>query len=174
MLKERIRTVLRLKPGLPPFRLLDAVRVVAICLCCTLPVLAIFGQVRSAVFAADDPFVGTWVNHEVDAGSRFDTSRWVFEPNGHVFQYRHIADTDPVCEEWKTVEKRWVDAQGWHQYRLHFVSWTLPPTGSKIEGTCRVRISPDGKTKEWVWAVYGCPEEITPLGPGYGIAYRED
>ena len=174
MLKGRIRTVLRLKPGQPRFRLLDAARVVAICLCCMLPVLAVFGQVQSRVLAADDPLVGTWVNYEVDAGTRFDVAKSVVEPNGHVLQYRHIADTDPVVEMWKSVEKAWVDAQGWHQYQLRTVGWDLPRQNAKAEGYVRERISPDGKTSEWVWGQYSYPEEITPLGPSYGIAYRQE
>ena len=174
MLMDRIRNVLELKPGRRPFRFLDAAKVIAVCLCGLVPVLVVFGQAQSFVFPKGDPFPGTWVNREVDTGTRFDFAKGVVEPNGHVFEYRHIVDTSPISEEWKTVEKAWVDAKGWHQYRIRFVGWKYPGSSGKIEGWTRVRISPDGNTREWVWGQYNCPDEITPLGPGYGIAYRQE
>lgn len=173
MLRDRIRRVLELKPPRRPFRFRDTAKVIAVCMCALVPVLVVFGQVQPLILPRDDPFFGTWIT-PVEEGNRYEAAKVVFEPNGHVFQYRKATDTKPCGEEWKTVVKAWVDAQGWHQYRIRFVSWVYPRRGAKTEGYSRVRISPDGKTREWVWAEQYCPDEITPLGPGYGTSYRQE
>ena len=97
----------------------------------------------------------------------------IIRPDGHEYDYRHIADKDPFQECWDTVQKAWVDSAGWHQYQVKIITWAYPSMGGKYGGFVRMKISPDGDTSEAVFAQYGYPEEISPLGPGYRIAYRQ-
>ena len=173
MLRERIRSVLSLARGRRQFGFRDAAKVVVICLCCLAPVLAVFGRAQSLALPRNDPLFGTWVNAEYDASERFTFAKFVIWLDGHEYDYRHIAETEPVQECWNTLEKAWVDAAGWHQYEIKVISWNYPRGGAKKEIFKRTRISPDGGMRECVSAQYGYPEEVTPLGPCYGIAYRQ-
>jgi hypothetical protein len=169
MIRDRITRLLALRPARRPFRLRDAAKVILLCLCCLAPVLAVFGQAQSQPLPKDDPLFGTWVNAQCDTSKRFATAKTVVKPDGHEFDYRHIADTQPFGECWDTVEKKWVDSTGWHWYRFKVV------LGGKLgncEGFSLARISPDGGTIETVLAQYGYPEDVSPLGPSYEIAYR--
>jgi hypothetical protein len=172
MLIQRISAIITLKPARRSFGLRDAARVIVVCLCCLLPVLAVFGTAQSLPLAKDDPFFGTWVNEDYDTSELFEIGKFVIMPDGHEFDYRHIADAQPVQECWFTVEKTWVEA-GSRRYRARFVCWTYPSRAGKNEGFMCARISADGSTFECVFAQYGYPDEIAPLGPGYGIAYRQ-
>ncbi len=173
MLKDRIRKILTLRRGPRPFAPGDAAKVLAICLCCLVPVLAVFGQAESMAIPKNDPLFGTWINREYDESRLFSCARWNITADGHEYHYRHIIDTHPVEECWYTVEKAWIDAAGGHQYKSKVVDWTYPGRAGKYEGFLRVRISPDGNTFESVFAQYGYPEEVTGLGPCYAIGYRQ-
>ena len=140
MIRSRISRLLALRPGRRLFRLRDAARVMAICLCCLVPVLAVFAQAQSQALPKDDPLFGAWENREYDASSRFDCAKWVIELDGHETDYRHLADTRPAWECWNTVEKRWIDEAGRHWYHLKVVAQR-----GVFEGFTLARISADGQ-----------------------------
>ncbi len=174
MIAQRIRSVLRLRPGRRPFRRWHAVVVVAIALCCLAPVLAVFGAAGSSGLPADDPLFGTWVNEQYDASPPHLSciARAVITADGHELDYRLISDTEPLSEWWNTVEQAWVEA-GVHWYRIRTVGWAYPSRAGKVEGYSVTRVSADGSTLESVWAQYGYPDSLGSLGPGYGIMYRQ-
>jgi len=169
MIRSRITRLLALRPGRHPFRLRDAAKVALVCLCCLAPVLAVFGQAQSQALPRGDPLFGTWVNLEYDRGDRFYCAKVIIEPDGRERDYRHITDTRPACECWNTVESTWVDAAGQHWYQSRLVS----TTGS-FYGFVLGRVSSDGGTFETVFAQYGYPQDIDPLGSCYEVAYRQE
>jgi len=173
MLIQRISAILTLKPARRSFGLRDAARVLVVCLCCLLPVLAVFGTAQSLPLAKDDPFFGTWVNEDYDASGRYKCAKTIVGHDGRELGYRHFTDTQPVKECWNTVTKSWVDASGAHWYKVRVVEWVYPSRGGKVEGFNLIRISPDGNTVEWCFAQFGYPEDVGPLGSAYGIQYRQ-
>jgi beta-lactamase regulating signal transducer with metallopeptidase domain len=173
VLAQRIKGILTLTPARRRFRLREAARVLAVCLCCLLPVLAVFGGAQSLPLARDDPLFGTWANREYDAGRCFCVGRIVIGRDGRVLEYRHITDSQPAKEEWKTITKSWMDAAGARWYQMRIVEWEYPGRSGKIEGFALTRISGDGGTLESCFAQYGFPKDVTPLGPGYGIWHRQ-
>jgi beta-lactamase regulating signal transducer with metallopeptidase domain len=170
MLKDRIKRILTLRQGLRPF---EPVRVLALCLCCLVPVLAVFGQAESPAIPKSDPLFGTWKNVAYDASRLDSCAKWSITADGHEYDYRRFNDTNPVSERWHTIEKAWVDAAGAHQYRSKIITWIYPGRAGKCEGFLLVRISPDGNTFESVFAQYGYPDEVTRLGPCYAIGSRQ-
>jgi len=166
LVTNRITRLLALKPSHRPFGLIDAAKVMLVCFCCMAPVLAVFGNARIQLSARDDIGPGTWVNPDYDASQRFTAAKYIGMPDGHLFCYRHIADTKPFTECWDTVEKRWTDSQGRHWQRSRQVS-------RNSECFVLSRISADGRTMEWVVAQDAYPKDISPLGPSYGVAYRQ-
>jgi beta-lactamase regulating signal transducer with metallopeptidase domain len=173
MIKQRIRSVLALRPGRRPFRPWHAAVVVAVALCCLVPALAVFAAAASPGLPADDPFFGTWVNEEYDRLGPPFTGKAVLTADGRELDYSHIADTVPVSECWNAVEAAWTET-GAHWYRNRWVCWAYPSRAGKTEGYSLARISADGSTLESVWAQYGYPEKLNSLGPGYGIMYRQE
>jgi hypothetical protein len=168
MIRSRISRLLALRPVRRPFRLRDAAKVIAICLCCLAPVLAIFAQAQSQALAKDDPLFGTWVNPAYDKSGRYEFGRLVMGLDGHEVNYRHIADARPAADFWNTVEKKQSDEAGRQWY------WLKTVCGSgAYEGFVLARISPDGSTRESVFAEYGYPQDIDPLGPCYSVFYRQ-
>lgn len=172
MIKERIRNVLALSPTRRPFRPLHAVAVLALFICCLVPLVAVSVTAQASGLPADDPFFGTWGNEEYDTSHRAFTARVVITPDGHELKFQHFADSEPVKECWNTIERAWVEA-GAHWYKTRWVCWAYPSKAGKIEGYSLTCISADGSTVENVWAQYGYPEALHTLGPGYGIMYRQ-
>ncbi len=149
-------------------------KVIAICLCCLMPVLAVTCATSPVVLEEGDPIFGTWVNEEYDQSARSSFyGRVVVFPDGHEFDYKHIIDTEPVWENWLTFEKVWIDEAGNHWYKINFVGWVYPSGAGKEEGFSLLRISADGRTSESVMAQYGYPDDITPLGPSYRTMHKQ-
>ena len=125
--------------------------------------------------SADEPLFGTWVNEEYDKLERFEEARSVVYPDGRQLDYEHIADTVPVWENQLRIEETWVDASGNHWYRIRWTSWLYPSGAGKVEGYSLDRISQGGTVIEGVSAQYGYPEpeQLAPLGPNYGIMYKQ-
>jgi len=84
-----------------------------------------------------------------------------------------LVDTEPVWENWITIEKAWIDEAGNHWYKISFVGWVYPSGAGKEEGFSLLRISADGRTSESVMAQYGYPDDITPLGPSYRTMHKQ-
>jgi len=87
MLKQRIKRVLELKPARRPFRVRSTARVLAVCLACVAPVLALSAQARPLLLQPADPLFGTWVNAAYESSSfiRESASRIVLASAGSEF-----------------------------------------------------------------------------------------
>jgi beta-lactamase regulating signal transducer with metallopeptidase domain len=173
MIKQRIRSVLALRPGRRPFRPWHAAVVAAVALCCLVPALAVFAAAASPGLPADDPFFGTWLNDESEVRGSVSGCTMVIGPDGHWFEYRHAPDEQPLHEGWMTVEKAWREA-GAHWYRAKVVGWAYPLKSGKTERFSLLRVSADGGTRECVWAQYGYPDRVDSLGPGYRVMHRRE
>ncbi len=151
-------------------------KIVVTCVLLLVPILAGLCQGQPVGLPGDDPLFGTWINgqYDKDTTGRLGSGKSIILPDGHVFDYHHIADNVPAWESWMVVEKAWVDDQGRRWYRTKFVTMRYPAgKGSKTEGLGLTRISADGSTIEGVWAESFRPDDVTPTGPGYGIQYRQ-
>jgi len=42
-----------------------------------------------------------------------------------------LVDTEPVWENWITIEKAWIDEAGNHWYKISFVGWVYPSGAGK-------------------------------------------
>jgi hypothetical protein len=150
-------------------------KIVVVCILCLVPALSGICQSQLVGIKGDEPLFGTWVNekYDKDASGRSGTGKSIILPDGHSFDYAHIADNLPAYENWFVVEKTWVDEQGRHWYRMKTITTAYGSKGSKTEGYGLTRVSADRSTIEGVWAQYGYPEDVWPLGPMYGIQYRQ-
>jgi hypothetical protein len=150
-------------------------KIAAVIILCVMPVLAGIGQTQPVGIKGDDPLFGTWVNeqYDKDLSGRSGAGKSIILPDGHSLDYAHIADNTPSFEGWFVVEKAWVDDQGRRWYRLKTVTWVYPSKAGRVEGFNLTRISADGSTVEGVWAQYGYPEDISPLGSFYGTQHRQ-
>lgn len=171
MMKDRITRLLRLRPAGRSFLLRDAAKVMLICLCCLAPVVAIFASAQSQPLAKNDPLFGTWVNR--DNVRTLQGQKFSITPDGHELDYCGVSDAKPYGDCWDTVEKKWVDSAGRHRCRYKVVKHCSPDAGGSFEGFGVARVSLDGGTIETVFAQYGYPEDVTPLGSYYTIAYRQ-
>ena len=85
MLKERIRRVLSLKPGRRPFGTRGVLKVLAICLACLVPILALSAQAKPV----EELLFGTWVN--TDYGTKQATpQKSVIFADGRILDYMMI------------------------------------------------------------------------------------
>jgi hypothetical protein len=139
------------------------------------PVLAPGAQAAGVALNEDDPLFGTWINQEYDKSGRSTTARSVITPDGRQLDYEHIADTVPAYESELGIEETWVDASGNRWYKIRWTAWSYPG-GTKIKGYSVSRVSQGGAVIEGVSAQYGYPEpeQLAPLGPNYGIMYRQE
>jgi beta-lactamase regulating signal transducer with metallopeptidase domain len=172
MVKERIRSVLALRPGRRPFLAWHAAAVIAVMLCCVVPALVVFGAAGASGLPPDDPYFGRWVNDEASVSGAVYGCELVVGPDGHAFEYRRVGDAAPLSEGWHTIENAWTEA-GARLYRAKIVGWTPPGRAGKTEKFSLTCISADGKTRESVWAQYGYPDRVDSLGPGYRIMHSQ-
>lgn len=176
MLKERVKKVLVLEPGRPPLGVRGVLRVLAVCLACLVPILALSAQAKTAVLPPDDPLFGTWVNEEYDqaiARGENGVSKIVIYSDGRELCYRRIADAEPIREWFQSYEETWVDAEGSHWYKINETGWMYPSRAAKSQGFWFCKVGSGGTVLEGVWAQYGYPEDVSPTGPSYGMYKRE-
>ncbi len=172
MVNERIKNVLSLRPGARRFGRWAAMRVLAICLCCIAPLLALTCATTPMVVKPGDPIFGTWVNEEYDTSDRYMTARFVIFPDGRQLEYRKIADREPSYEDSNVFEEKWIDAEGNHWYKIRVTNWAYPSRAGLMEAFMLVRISASGKILEGVFSQAGYPTEVSSLGSQYGIFYK--
>ena len=161
-LTARIRNLMSLKPGRQPFGVLGAMKVLAVCLFCLLPLLTITCATKPSLVRHDDPAFGAWVNPAYE-GQKERPARWILFPDGRELDYVCIADTVPYSEGRNVIQEAWIDANGDRAYKVRSQGdevevWTIP----KIHG---------GKSSKMVIL------ELTPTHPEgqiYGIYYRQE
>ena len=178
LLKERIKSILHLRPGRPSAGVRGVARVLLVCLACLAPLLAVTGGTRPSATKPDDPLLGSWINPEHEGPNSY-TSRFVIYPDGKELEYLKIRDTEPVWQSMFTVQEKWKDPQGNHWYKVHWNgNWYRPPKTNvnqcSQEGYILLRINAAGTVLEGVSSETGYPEEFSKIGGSYGIYHRQD
>ena len=125
-LKERVRKVLSLKPGGSAFGTRAVVRVLAICLVCAAPILALTAQARPLLLQRTDPLFGTWVNSAYEGNVCGVAAKSVFFADGSTFDYYKISDSKPFSAGNCAFESVWIDEEGNHWYRIGWVGDDFP------------------------------------------------
>jgi len=118
MLKNRVRRVLSLKPGRPPLRIGRVLRVLALCLACVTPILALSAQARPLLLHPTDPLFGTWVNPSFDSAVIEVAARVVLSADGSEKDYRKVADSQPYSTGTFALEAAWIDEEGNRWYKM--------------------------------------------------------
>jgi beta-lactamase regulating signal transducer with metallopeptidase domain len=178
LLKERIKSILHLKPGRPAVGARGVAWVPVVYLACLVPLLAVTGSTMPSAVKLEEPLVGAWVNPEYE-GPNSQTSRFVIYPDGKQLEYLKIRDIEPAWGSMLTVEEKWIDRQGNHWYKVHGTGDRYGAIISIVnecgrEGYSLVRINAAGTVLEGVSAQAGYPEEFSQIGGSYGIYYRQD
>jgi len=159
MLNERVKRVLSLKPGRRPFGTRGVVKVLAICLACVVPILALSAQARPA----QEPLYGTWINEDFGTG-KGGPQRCVIFPDGREWDYLMITDKEPHTESKLKIEKQWRDGEGNYWYTISWMGWYYGYP-DKNDGTCGskgyslVKVNASGTTIESVQAESRIPDE---------------
>ncbi len=175
MLKERIENILRSMPERVSFRMRDAARVLAVCLCCMLPLLAVTCATSRAAAKPDDSFYGTWVNKEYEGRTDL-AAKFVSDTAGKGLMYDHLSDSQPSEEVEYAITEAWTDAGGNHWYKTRWTNRSYPATAQTpaYKGFSLVRINPSGTVYEEVWSMAQYPTELSPIGGTYGIWHRQE
>lgn len=174
MLKKRVKKVLGLKPRRSVFGARGAAAVLLVFLCCLVPLLALTCATGPGV-RTDDPLLGTWINEKYDAGNAERAARIVSTSDGRQLDYRHIGDTEPLYEGTFVVEEKWVDAEGYHWYKIHFAGKCCR-RGNPYSKNTLARVNPAGTIREANYSGYGGYPDVAEFGrtgPGYSILYRQ-
>ncbi len=173
LLKERIRRVLSLEPGRRPFGSRAAVRVLAICLACAVPILALTAQVRQA--PAEEPLFGTWINEDYGGTGKGSPQKVVFFADGRELDYMMVSDQEPYWEYRVQIEDRWKDEEGNYWYTLSwrggYYGYPEQSGACAGEGFSLVKVNASNTTIESVWAESRIPDQedwgLIPHPPYY-------
>jgi len=159
LLKERIRRVLKLEPGRRPFGTRGVLKVLAVCLTCLVPILALSAQARPA----KESLFGTWVNEEY--GTRKGSpQRVVIFADGRELNYMMLTDEEPYFEYSNKIVGQWIDEEGNFWYQIRFMGWYygFPAPSEETcgdRGYSLLRVSASGTTLEGVQAGSRIPDE---------------
>jgi beta-lactamase regulating signal transducer with metallopeptidase domain len=175
MLKERIENILRSMPARVTFRTRDAARVLAVCLCCIVPLLAVTCATSRAAAKPDDSLYEIWVNKEYEG--RVDLSaKFVSYPTGKTLLYDHVSDSEPSYEGTYTITEAWTDSDGNHWCKVRWTNKDYPatPQAQEYKGFSLCRTNASGTVYEEVWSMAQYPTELSPIGGTYGIWHRQE
>jgi beta-lactamase regulating signal transducer with metallopeptidase domain len=174
MVRQRVETVLRLKPGGRRLGLRGTIGVLAVSLCCLLPLAVLSGSAQTVRLPPDDPFFGTWVNEEYDLSERALTPKTVVTTDNRRFCYRRLDDSEPYAVFLNTFEDAWIDRTGNRWYKIRAISMVYPSGAGRVEGFNLARIDATGTVLEITFAEYGYPPTLEPvMSPKYTIYYRQ-
>ncbi len=147
-------------------------RVLAVCLCFLVPILAATGQAEQVSAQADHP-VETWVNAEYD-GNYYLVAKIEIYPDGRELDYLRVSDTIPEWEGRPTDEEKWIDAEGNHWYKGRGFWHEYRTKQGEQELFFLSKVNPSGTVLESVVAQADYPEELSPVGGQYGIWYKQE
>lgn len=153
-LTARVRNLMSLKPGRQPFGVPDAMKVLAVCLFCLLPLLTVTCATKPSLVKHDDPVFGTWVNPAYDGERELPGKRILF-PSGRELDYASLTANQPYFERRNVIQEAWIKANGDRGYKVR-------SQGGEVE----------------VWAIQGTFETLLtptpPEGQVCGIWYKQD
>ncbi|HSV93473.1 MAG TPA: M56 family metallopeptidase, partial [Desulfobacterales bacterium] len=170
MVRRRVETVLRLKPGGRRLGLRGTVGVLAVSLCCLLPLAVLSGSAETLRLPPDDPLFGTWVNAAYVLSEPPLPSRNVFSADNRRYGYHRLEDTEPYAEFINTFEGAWIDRAGNRWYKIRVITTVYPSGAGRKEGFSLARIDATGTVLEMTYAENGSPTTLEPvLSPRYTI-----
>lgn len=176
MLQARIRNLLSLKPGRPPFGFRGARRVLVVFLCCLVPLLSFTFDTKPSLVETDDSAFGTWINPAYD-GERIRPGKCILFPDGRELDYAYIDYTQPYREARNVIQEAWIDANGDRWYKVRSQGSGYPFTRALAELWAIQRISNGGKIFEMVVSFKDYPVDLSPT-PGevemFGIWYKQE
>ena len=176
MLKERIENILRSMPARVSFGMRDAARVLAVCLCCIVPLLAVTCATSRAAVKPGASLSETWVNKEYEGRADLSAKFVDYPASSKTLLYDHLSDSEPSYESTYTITEAWTDSDGnrWSKVRWTSKDYPVTPQGQVYKGFSLCRTNASGSVYEEVWAEAGYPEELGPIGGTYGIWYRQE
>jgi hypothetical protein len=141
-------------------------RVLVICLCFLVPILA-------AVAQADDPGIGTWVNEKYD-GTWYTPAKIELLPDGRELDYLRISDTTPEWEMQNASGEEWIDSEGnyWFKGQGIWVDYGTNQNEQKFFILSKINAS--RTVLESATSQSDYPEELSPVGGQYSIWYRKE
>lgn len=90
-----------------------------------------------------EPIYGTWVNTDYDGSTWREAQKWVFKNWGMGGLYQKVSDEKPQFDWTFILVEKWVDSKGATWYK----DFHQNPSATHL---LLARVSPDGKTLEWV------------------------
>jgi beta-lactamase regulating signal transducer with metallopeptidase domain len=174
MLKERIRKILSLEPGRPPLGVRRALQVLAVCLACVLPILALTAQARPLLLHPTDPLFGTWTNSAYDNVAVEISAKVVLSADGSEVDYRKIVDPQPYATGNNTLEAAWVDADGNHWYKMVWVGdyHPLPVKEPRFKSYVLAKVSAAGDSFDTISGQYTYPKDFKDVTCCPSLQYR--
>lgn len=128
-------------------------KVLAVCLVCLVPLLALSAQSKTA----DEPLYGAWVNEQFGTG-KGSPQKLVISP-GRELDYLMLTDKEPWAESALKIENQWMDEEGNYWYTISWTYWYCGYSSGEIyKGYSLVKISASGDTLEGVVAESRIPD----------------
>ncbi|OHD70396.1 MAG: hypothetical protein A2177_15300 [Spirochaetes bacterium RBG_13_68_11] len=123
VVKKLSRESRHLQSGRRPLGVWATIGILAVCLCCIVPLLALTGAAQPVRFEADDPFFGTWINGECGLSDRALTPKTVVTADSRRLCCRHLQDREAYGVFLNTFEDAWVDRAGDRWYKSKGKFW---------------------------------------------------
>lgn len=172
MVRQRVETVLRLRPGGRRLGLRGTVGVLAVSLCCLLPLAVLAGSAQPVRLPPDDPMFGTWINREYILSQSLWPARNVVTTDNRRYGYHRLEDTEPYVEFLNTFEDAWVDRAGNHWYKIRVITLLYPSGAGRKQGFSLARVDPTGSVMEMCYTEYGYPAALEPVMSSRYTIYR--
>ena len=175
ILKERIKRVLRLKPTQRSFGVRGAVRVLAVCLVCVVPILALTGQARPLLLQPTDPLFATWVNAAYEGNVRGVPAKSVFFADGSTSDYYRVSDSEPFFAGDFVLDSVWIDAEGNHWYKMGWIGddHPMPLKQPRFKALVLARVSATGNWLDIIAGQNRYPENFKDVVCGIPEQYQK-
>lgn len=162
MLKNRIRRVLSLEPGLPPRRGRRVLRAAPFGLIGLVLILALTAQAKPLPLPSSDAIFGTWVNAAYDKAVVEATAKMVLTPEGNELDFRKVADSEPFAIGKLTTEAVWIDAEGNRWYKMVWIGDYNPAPAQQPRFKCFLlaRVNPAGDILETINGQKAYPRDL--------------
>ena len=146
----------------------------AVSLCCLLPLAVLSGSAQTVRLPPDDPIFGTWVNAAYVLSEPPLPSKNVFRADNRRYGYYRLEDAEPYAEFLNTFEGAWIDRTGNRWYKIRVITTVYPSGAGRKEGFSLARIDATGIVLEMTYAENGYPATLEPvLSPRYTIYHRQ-
>ncbi len=142
-------------------------RIPATCLC--LIILSTLSCATKPVSVEpDDPLFSSWVNARDDRLGSSWFAKKVILPDGRELDFDYVTDAEPSFEGRISIERAWLDSEGNHWYRIHYINPQL-----NLDRRVLSRVSALGTVLEQMWGRYDYPVELDATDVQY-VAYQKE